>query len=105
MTCTATDSHGNTSVPGTFHVTVKGADAQLTDLIGDVTGVGPGGSLAAKLSAAQAALRAGDAPLACSKLNDFLSEVAAQSGKSITSAQAAQFTADGIRIKTVIGCP
>jgi HYR domain len=104
VSCTATDSRGNTSAPATFDVTVQGGSEQLGDLLADVQGVGPGGSLAAKVRAAQAALAAGDTAGACSALDSFLAEVRAQSGKKLTVAQAQALTADANRIKAVIGC-
>ena len=104
VSCTATDSRGNTSAPGTFTVTVQGGSAQLDDLLADVQGVGPGNSLAAKVQRARAALAAGDRAGACAALDSFLAEVQAQSGKKLTTAQAQALAADANRIKVVIGC-
>jgi hypothetical protein len=104
VSCTATDSRGNTSAPATFNITVQGGSAQLGDLLADVQGVGPGKSLAAKVEAAQAALAAGDTVGACAALDSFLAEVRAQSGKKITVPQAQALAADANRIKAVIGC-
>jgi hypothetical protein len=105
VSCTATDSRGNTSAPGTFDVTVQGGAGQLDDLLADVQGVGPGRSLAAKVESARAALAAGDTAGACAALDSLLAEVRAQSDKKIPVAQAQAITADATRIKTVIGCP
>jgi hypothetical protein len=85
-------------------VLIKGADAQLTDLSAAVAGVGPGKSLANKLSDAQAALSAGDVAGTCSILGSFVSEVNAQTGKKISPATAASLIADATRIETVLGC-
>lgn len=104
VSCTATDSRGNTSAPGTFQVTVRGATDQLGDLAGEVAGIGPGRSLAAHVERAGAALAAGDTAGACRALESFLSEVEAQSGKQLTVAQAEALTADANRIKAVAGC-
>lgn len=104
VSCTATDSRGNTSAPGTFQVTVQGATDQLGDLAGEVAGVGPGRSLAAHVERARAALAAGDTAGACRALDSFLNEVQAQSGKQLTVAQAEALATDANRIKAVAGC-
>lgn len=103
VTCTAVDTHGNTST-ASFTVTVKGAKAQLRDLLTAVTGAGPGTSLADKVKAVQSYLAAGDLADACSALTAFLHEVSAQSGKSIPANQAATLIATAQRIKAVLAC-
>ena len=50
------------------------------------------------------AATSGDTPSACSRLTAFISEVAAQSGKSITGSQAAQLTAAAQQIRTALRC-
>jgi hypothetical protein len=96
VTCTATDGDDtNGPVRGSFTVHVKGADEQLADLLASVQGVGPGRSLAAKLT---------DPPDPCSALSDFSNEVSAQSGKKISSTKAASLLADAGRIEAVLGC-
>jgi hypothetical protein len=103
VSCTATDDGGLTD-SGSFSVTVVGADAQLADLLAAVDGVGPGKSLAAKVGNAQAALAEGDTGAACNVLGAFVNEVEAQSGKSLTTSQAAQLVADATRVQAVFGC-
>jgi Tol biopolymer transport system component len=103
VTCTAVDTHGNMST-ASFTVTVKGAKAQLRDLLTAVTGVGPGTSLADKVKAARSYLAAGDLADACSALTAFLHEVSAQSGKSIPPDHAATLIATSQRIKAVLAC-
>ncbi len=78
---------------------------QLAALLTAVTGVGPGTSLADKVTQIQAYVAANDPSNACKALNDFLNQVKAQAGKKqITSAQAASFTAQAQAVKTTLGC-
>jgi hypothetical protein len=103
VSCQATDAAGNTALGG-FHVQVRDALQQLGDLVAIVQRLGPGRSLAGKLQSAAALLRAGDAGTACNILGAFVSEVQAQTGKSLPALQAQTLVADAIRIKAVIGC-
>ena len=106
VTCTATDTDGDTNSPvtQTFQVTVKGAADQLSDLHTAVDGVGPGTSLADKVASVQSYLAAGDASDACGTLSAFVHEVQAQSGKHIPAVQAGGLIADAQRIEAVIPC-
>jgi len=61
-------------------------------------------SLTQKLSNAQGALAAGDTAGACDLLNALIHEVAAQSGKKIDAAAAAQVIAAATAIRTALGC-
>ncbi len=104
VTCTATDDSGN-STSASFTIHVKGAAEQLADLRAAVTGVGPGKSLENKIKAVQDYLAAGKKGMACSMLqNGFPNEVNAQTGKTITAAQAKQFKKDAARIANVLDC-
>ncbi len=76
----------------------------LGDLAQAVQGVGPGRSLAAKISAAQNAVAAGDTHGACGVLGGFIHEVSAQSGKKIPADQAAQLISDARQVLTDLGC-
>ena len=101
--CSATDADGATT-SGTFGVTVRGASAQLADLQTDVTGVGPGRSLAAKIGSAVSAVSAGRTSAACDALQGFLDEVRAQSGKHVAADTAALLVEDATRIRAVLAC-
>lgn len=79
-------------------------EQQVSDLLTDVTGVGPGSSLAAKMGQIQAYVTANDTANACSKLNAFINQVEAQTGKALTLTQAASFIAQANDIKTTLGC-
>ena len=59
VTCTATDAAGNTA-HAQFAVHVRGAAGQLADLLVEVTGVGPGQSLARKVTEIQELVAADD---------------------------------------------
>jgi len=101
--CSATDASGNTST-ASFHVTVKGAADQIADLKAYVVGLNlPAGltnGLLAKLDTA-ASLRL---PKSCAALDDFISQVSAQTGKAISSQDAATLHASAARIQAVLGC-
>jgi hypothetical protein len=103
VTCKASDTHGNTS-SATFTVHVKGAAEQLADLGKGVVGVGPGTSLADKVSQVQTYLTANDIADACSTLTALVNELKALSGKTITSGQATTLIATTQRIEAVLGC-
>jgi HYR domain len=103
VNCSATDTNGNSST-ASFTVHVKGAAEQLADLLTAVTGVGPGTSLADKVSQAQTYLTANDVADACATLSGFIKEVTAQSGITIMTSQAATLIATAQRIETVLGC-
>jgi hypothetical protein len=103
VTCTATDSGGNTAT-ASFVVTVSGAGNQLADLRSAVDGIGPGYSLINKISDVQALLATSDLPGACAILSAFVNEVRAQSGKKIPVDTAVTLIADATRIQTVLGC-
>ena len=103
MTCTASDGAGNIGY-GSFTVLVKGAAGQLTDLLAQVAGVGPGNSLSAKVQIIQAKVAAGDQASACGALGAFVNEVKAQTGKKISPLQASQLIAVANNIKATFGC-
>jgi hypothetical protein len=103
VTCGASDAAGNNGT-ASFEVHVKGAREQLGDLLGDVTGVGPGSSLADKVRDAVAALRGGDIERACEKLAAFVNETNAQSGKTIAATRATGLVASAQRIRAVLSC-
>jgi hypothetical protein len=69
-----------------------------------VIGVGPGTSLADKVTQALAYLNSGDVSDTCSTLTAFINELRAQSGKAIPRARAATLTASAQQIKTLLGC-
>ena len=102
VTCTARDAAGN-SASASFTVTVRSAAVQLADLLTLVTGVGSGKSFAAKVLSAQAALAVGNFSLATGYLQDIINEVTAQSGKSVTVAQAAQIIGAAQQIRAALG--
>lgn len=76
----------------------------LNQLLTMVTGIGPGRSLADKVTDARAAFDASDTATTCSTLNALLSEVRAQTGKKLTPAQAAAITALTARVRSLVGC-
>ena len=80
------------------------AAAQLATLRTAVTGVGPGSSLADKVTLIQGYVAANDKADACGTLGAFINEVNAQTGKKITRVQAAQLIAQARNIEATLGC-
>ena len=78
--------------------------ALLQQLLADVTGVGPGKSLANKVTLAQTYYAPPDIEATCSVLGSFMNQVRAQAGKKLTDTQATEFTSDANAIKEAIGC-
>ncbi len=78
--------------------------SQLTALLTAVTGVGPGSSLADKITTIEGYVAANDNTDACGTLGAFVNEVKAQKGKKLTTAQAASFTAQAQAIEATLGC-
>lgn len=103
---TFTGAAGGTGILSTGNAVVQaqGVADQLADLLAQVTGFGPGKSLANKVKEIQGYVAANDTTNACTKLNDFLSEVAAQTGKHLTPEQAASFTTQASNIRATLGC-
>jgi hypothetical protein len=101
--CMASDTAGNVAT-ASFDVHVKGADEQLDDLTAAVDGVGPGSSLADKLTTARAALDAGGVGDACGSLAAFAHAISAQSDKNIEPEKAAELGAAATRIRWVLSC-
>jgi hypothetical protein len=111
VTCTAADASGNRTQPQRFTVHVKAASEQISDVVATVQALdakqGVVESLDAKLQNVLDALtsaKAGDKASACKKLDAFIGEVQAQTGKALTQADADSLIADARRIKAVIGC-
>jgi hypothetical protein len=106
--CTATDATGNQAT-GSFTVTVVGAAGQLEDLkaliIAYPLTATVEASLMNKVTGAQDAVAAGKTNAACNKLADFLRQVTDfRTARKLTAAQATELTADGTRIRAVLGC-
>ena len=109
VTCTASDSDDtNSPVSGSFQVGVKGAAAQVSDLINLVNSFHLSSSLQtaldAKLNAALKAITGGQTATACSNLSDFIGQVQAKTGKGITTGQASQLIAAAKQVQAVLGC-
>jgi hypothetical protein len=104
VTCIAGDASGNTSAPGSFVVTVKGAAQQTDDLVADVAAAALPQAVATSLEAKLEDL--GSLPLAarCGRLRAFVNEVRALAGVSIPADTAARWIADAERIRAVLGC-
>ena len=106
--CTATDATSNQAT-GSFTITVVGATGQLEDIealiIAYPLTATVEASLLNKIAGAQDAVTAGKTAPACSKLADFLGQVADfRAARKLTAAQATELTADGTRIRAVLGC-
>lgn len=73
-------------------------------LLSTVQGTGPGSSFTSKVTNAQAAYVRGNIRSACNILDAFQNQVAAQTGKKISVALAAQLNAEAQDVKNDIGC-
>jgi outer membrane lipase/esterase len=78
--------------------------ALLQQLLADVTSVGPGKSLANKVSQAQTNYAPPDIEATCGVLRGFKNQVRAQAGKKLTDTQATKFSSDASAITEAIGC-
>ena len=88
-------------------MTVRGALDQIAALRAEVKLLPSkrlAGTLDTKLRDAATALQQNRKPRACTKLNDFISEVGRNSGGRIPTATANEWIADATRIRAVIGC-
>lgn len=108
VTCTATDTAGNTSAPQHFEVVVNGAAEQLIGMVSLVESFeldkGIATSFGAKLHAAVDALENGDIATSCSEVQAFRNHVEALSGKKLTADQADQLNAAALRVQAVLDC-
>jgi hypothetical protein len=98
------DLAGNFNDTWLFNVQAKGPAELLADLGKAVAGVGPGTSLADKVSAGQADLASDDVAGTCSLLRAFINEVKAQTGKSIPTDRATSLIVDATQIRVLLGC-
>jgi hypothetical protein len=104
--CTATDASGN-SANASFVVVVKNADTQLADMAALIQGWNlgkTGRTLLTRIDTIRRALATGKKSQACSALNGLLSDIAAATGKGLTTVQANELTARTVRIRGVVGC-
>ena len=83
---------------------IRDAAEQLALLVEFTTGLGTGKSLTQIAAAAQRQLAKGNVDDACDTLQSFLNQVKAQTGKSLTPAQAAELTLRATTIRTALGC-
>ena len=109
VTCTVSDSDDTpSSASQSFTVTIKGAAAQVSDLVTTVNSFHLSSSLQTtldnKLQDVQTAIKAGQTATACSELTDFSGHVQSQSGKGLTTSQANQLIAAAKQVQAVLGC-
>ncbi len=78
--------------------------AELAALLREVTGVGPGTSLADKATLAQTYYAAKDVQATCAVLSALIDEVRAQNGKKISQSLDAKIIADAEMIGAAMGC-
>jgi hypothetical protein len=83
---------------------VRGGSEQLGNLLTDVTGKGPGSSLASKVKTIKAKVDSGKTTAACNELGAFVAEVNDETGVSISPSDAAALLAEAARIGAVLGC-
>ncbi len=112
INCSARDASGKTAT-ASFTMHVRGVAEQLHELGVAVAGLGPGTSLADKVTQIEASLAATGkkhgAADACTALGDFIGQVSAQTGKSIqpgtySPSEAGSLIASAQRIQALVGC-
>lgn len=89
---------------GNFVTDPDDPETLLEELGAEVAGIGPGTSLADKISLAQTYLAVPDVQSTCAMLNAFRNQVRAQRGKKLTIELANQLIADAETIQEIIGC-
>lgn len=102
VACAALDDYGNRG-SADFSIEVKGADAQLADLVAATEDVGPGSSLFAKAQAARQQWGAGAVAAACGTLRALVREIDL-AGASISPTDRAELSDDVSRLRAVMGC-
>jgi hypothetical protein len=100
--CTAVGTYFGAGTQGLLLGDVTPSD--FSDLIADSRGVGPGKSLVEKARTAQNQTQAGDVAGACTTLSYYITEVQAQTGKSINRSQAPDLLEDARLIGAQLGC-
>jgi hypothetical protein len=80
------------------------ASTLAAQLVTASAGKGPGKALADKAAAIQAAVNAGQTATGCADITDYLGLVKAQTGKTLTTAEANQLTADANNLAAALGC-
>jgi hypothetical protein len=105
VSCTATDSHGNTSAPQTFTVSVQGAAEQLADLLQQTEQWNVRGrSVPDALRKVIATVTTRSQQRACRELGDFLDNLSGSLGKRLTPGQLSWLRAELTRIGAALGC-
>ena len=103
------DGSPYTAVSVLESMSVDTVSTQTTNLIAFINGLGlPGGtanSLTSRLKNVVAALAGGNVTAACNMLSAFINQASAQSGKQLTTNQAAQLIASANQIRAAQGCP
>ena len=73
-------------------------------LVSDTNHLAPGMALSAKATAIQTAVNSGATATACADISNFLGLVKAQTGKKLTTVQAATLTDDANNLAAALGC-
>jgi hypothetical protein len=102
VTCTATDPSGNTG-SASFTVSVASAET-ITDNLLDAVAATNFQQGAGLLQAALRKVQGGDTATACNQLGAFLNQVHAQTGKKLTTAEAAALTQSATDARGALAC-
>ena len=84
--------------------TVTGTSDLLASLLTATASVGPGTSLADKVKLIQGYFAASDKADACGTLGAFVNQVKAQTGKTVSTGQAASLTSQANTVMATLGC-
>jgi Bacterial Ig domain/HYR domain len=107
VACSATDGAGNTGT-ASFAVHVRGAREQLDNmrawLAAQAVDTQVASRLDGELADVEKQLDAGRQNAVCGGLAEFVADVNRESGKRLTSDQAARLAGDAVRVRSVVGC-
>jgi hypothetical protein len=87
-----------------FKTYVETAGDLAAQLVSDTDHLKPGKALTSKAAAIQAAVGAGDTATACADITDYLGLVQSQTGKKLTTSQAAALTTDADNLAAALDC-
>jgi HYR domain-containing protein len=105
VSCTATDSHGNTSAPQTFTVSVQGIAEQLAEVLQQAEQWNVRGrSVPDALRKVIEAVATRSPQRACRELGDFVGDLSGSLGKRLTPGQISWLRAELTRIGAALGC-
>ncbi len=102
VTCSAADSHQN-AASATIKVTVLSPSQITSNLLGEIAADNfqQANNL---LQGVLRSIRAGNIGAACNQVGSFINQVKAQTGKSLTTADATTLIGSAVDVRSSLGC-